>query len=41
MIVGLDESIHGSNQLFDAAKTGASQCLLGKDTEPNLDLIEP
>ena len=41
MVVSRDESIHGSNELFDAAKTGAAQCLLGKDAEPNLDLIEP
>ncbi len=41
MVVVLDEVVNSGDQILDAAKTAATDRLLGVETEPSLDLIDP
>ena len=41
MVVLLDEVVDFGDEVFEASESVTADCLLGNETEPWLDLIEP
>jgi hypothetical protein len=37
----LDEVVDFGDEVFDAPEAATADCLLGDETEPSLDLVEP